>query len=471
MRYISKGVYYNGQLLKDTGFEVIDGVFKEILPNEDMKRRGKSVSLDGYVYPAFIESHAHIGEVHNMLTYVDGSTISSEKELEEAIQKSDPAFIFNVDFNRFPKETFRRLFFLNRCLFIQSKDEHSVFVSKKFLTEKGIVIKDGEDISSGLYDGTFIGILKDKATDYVKSLKIVKPTEESIKRVEDYFLSRGIVSITNFDYYFKDYLPMINRLNIVQGISLEHLDDAVSEGIKTGDKTPHFIYGPLKVFLDGSLGSQTASMYEDKPFKGILLLDDDAFYDVVKKANENGIKVAVHAIGSRSIHIALSVFKKVNIVKDNRIEHLQFIDERDYDLLKETPFIPSMQPYHAVSDEYLFKKYLGSYRLAYAWLSVYTAKGVLIFGSDAPVEDASVLKGLYAATHNPLSKEESIPLHIALSAYTEWGSIYNYLTNTGKIERGFYAHFAVLKMPLHQNNLLDNEVVATAKGGEIVWMK
>jgi hypothetical protein len=41
----------------------------------------------------------------------------------------------------------------------------------------------------------------------------------------------------------------------------------------------------------------------------------------------------------------------------------------------------------------------------------------------------------------------------------------------GIIKRNYLADFTILKNEILVDNLLDNEIVATVKGGEIVWMK
>lgn len=466
MRYIAKGIFKDGKILYDYGFEC-DQTFKTIAPIKDLA--GSAISLDGFVYPAFVESHAHIGELSNLLSYIDGRE-KTFKELKEIILKtSEPVYIFNVDFNTLTGNDFKELSSLPKNIYIKNKDGHSVFVSQKFLKESHINIDNLDKDSLGFVEDEFVGIFKDSAIDAVKHLKKTRFTKEHLKRVEDYFLSRGIVSVTNFDFDIYEILKE-NTLNIriIQGIAKSHLKDFIKEGIKTGDGDDNFKWGPLKIFLDGSLGSQTAAMLDEKPFKGLLLMDEKELEEIVKDANENGISVAVHAIGSKAVHVALSVFNRLSYMKvTNRIEHLQFIDERDLKLLKETPFVPSMQPVHAVSDEMLYKRYMGNYRYAYAWNTVFSLKGFLIFGSDAPVEDASVLEGLSASINRPYLQEESIPLLTALKAYTEFGALYNYSDNRGKIEKGFLADFVVLKEPINEDNLLTNEIIATAKDGII----
>ncbi|MGB9832118.1 MAG: amidohydrolase [Caldisericum sp.] len=470
MKIKGKGVYSNGKILKDYGIVIEEGYIKEIIPNSEIGTNDNTISVDGFIYPAFIESHAHIGEIANILSHINGENFSFD-EIISAIEDRDVSFIFNVNFNKLSKEQFRHLFNLDKKIYMQSKDEHSVFVSKRFLESTSINCESIDKNSLVFIDNEFIGIFKDNAIGSVKHLKEIKIDESVLVKVEEYFLSRGIVTITNFDFYIKDYLKD-RKIRIVQGIQKDYLDDAILEGIKTGQGNDNFVYGPLKVFLDGSLGSQTAKMKDDYPFKGLLLLEEGAFDEIVKKANENGILVAVHAIGSEAVHIALKVFNKYKgLSKMNRIEHLQFIDQSDLPLLKETPFIPSMQPIHAKGDVDLYKKYMQGFRYAYAFNTVLKSKGFLIFGSDAPVEDASVFYGINAAVKHPLFYEESIPLDKAISAYTDWGGIYNYVPNRGSIEKGKLGDIVILKNEILEDNLLNNEILSVFKGGEIAWTK
>jgi len=101
-KFISKGIYKDGKILENYGFTVENGVFKDILPNSEISQGIDTISLDGFVYPAFIESHAHIGELLNMLKYINGEMFDDRKLLQ-AVEKAKhmPVFIFNVDFNKY----------------------------------------------------------------------------------------------------------------------------------------------------------------------------------------------------------------------------------------------------------------------------------------------------------------------------------------------------------------------------------
>ena len=87
-----------------------------------------------------------------------------------------------------------------------------------------------------------------------------------------------------------------------------------------------------------------------------------------------------------------------------------------------------MQPIHATQDMPLAQKYWGDRcRYAYAWRSIAREGALLLFGSDAPVEQPSVFAGLHAAVTRRRADgtpeggwipEERLCLRPALHAYT-----------------------------------------------------
>jgi len=161
MKIYFKGIYKDHKILENYGFTIENGTFKDILPNSEISNSAYLTALDGFVYPAFIESHAHIGELSNTLQYINGETFDDRKLLktvEEA--QNEPIFIFNMDFNKISTDVFKNLFKIDKDIFIQSKDEHSTFVSKKLIDKNHIGIEGLERESITFKDGEFIGISK-----------------------------------------------------------------------------------------------------------------------------------------------------------------------------------------------------------------------------------------------------------------------------------------------------------------------
>src|SRR5207244_809883 len=115
----------------------------------------------------------------------------------------------------------------------------------------------------------------------------------------------------------------------------------------------------LKGFVDGSLGSSTAKMFE--PFvnepgsTGVYVTPLHKLRDDIAGADRAGLTVAVHAIGDQANAELLDIFAEVirqNGPRDRRfrIEHAQHLRPADYPRFRALGVIPSLQPYHAIDD-------------------------------------------------------------------------------------------------------------------------
>ncbi len=105
--------------------------------------------------------------------------------------------------------------------------------------------------------------------------------------------------------------------------------------------------GGIKIFADGTLGSQTAAMlegFEGNPANyGILTLSEQEMNETVRTAAELGISIAIHAIGDRAAHVALNAIEKAQQqLADHhdptrdlsalryRLEHVQLLHRKTY---------------------------------------------------------------------------------------------------------------------------------------------
>jgi len=72
--------------------------------------------------------------------------------------------------------------------------------------------------------------------------------------------------------------------------------------------------GGIKIFADGTLGSQTAAMlesFENNPGnRGILTIPEQEMKETVSAAAEMGISIAIHAIGDRAARVALDAIEQ-----------------------------------------------------------------------------------------------------------------------------------------------------------------
>jgi predicted amidohydrolase YtcJ len=251
----------------------------------------------------------------------------------------------------------------------------------------------------------------------------------------------------------------------------------------------------VKIYTDGALGSRGAAMlepYSDEPTtSGLLTTPPEEVYAQTVTAARAGFQVGIHAIGDRANREVLDVFERVQREVPGsralrmRVEHAQILDAAEIPRFAKLGVIASMQPTHATSDMPWAGARIGSARVeegAYAWRKLLDSKAVLAFGSDAPVEDANPLLGLYAAitrqdaSGNPpggwlpgqrVTREEalaSFTRHAAFAAHAEM--------LTGSIESGKLADLLVLSkdiMRVAPRDILMTTVRMTIVGGEIVY--
>ncbi|MDE3101224.1 MAG: amidohydrolase [Chloroflexota bacterium] len=222
-------------------------------------------------------------------------------------------------------------------------------------------------------------------------------------------------------------------LRIHQGLPLARLDEAIALGLRTGYGDDLLRIGPLKIFTDGALGSQTAALEE--PYggtrdRGVLTIEPDRLAERVATAAAADISVAIHAIGDRAVHVALDAIEPTRRTAPQlrqRVEHIQLVRSDDLSRFGALGIVASMQPIHATSDRDLADRYWGAARTAraYPWRSLSDGGAVLAFGSDAPVEPIDPLLGIHAAVTRmrpgdagPWHPEQALTLDEALGAYS-----------------------------------------------------
>jgi predicted amidohydrolase YtcJ len=256
--------------------------------------------------------------------------------------------------------------------------------------------------------------------------------------------------------------------------------------------------GGVKAFMDGSLGSGTAAMFEafsDEPGnRGVFAAEAiplSAMEERIAAADAAGLQVEVHAIGDRANAELLDIYQRVekkNGARDRRfrIEHAQHLRAADIPRFAELGVIASMQPYHAVDDGRWAERRLGHERAktSYAWRSLLDAKATVAFGSDWDVAPISPILGIAAAVtrrtidgRNPGGwvPEQKITVEEALRAYTVSAAYAAFEEKEkGSLSPGRLADFVVLAADpfrVKPEELEKIEVDATFVGGKTVYTR
>ncbi|HEV3252774.1 MAG TPA: amidohydrolase [Candidatus Acidoferrales bacterium] len=260
-----------------------------------------------------------------------------------------------------------------------------------------------------------------------------------------------------------------------------------------GSSDPWLKTGPLKGFLDGSLGSRTAALlapYADDPGNsGILRMDPDDLKKMAIERDRAGFQIAFHAIGDRANRVALDTFAAVRVAngerdRRDRVEHAQVVAAGDIERFAALDVIASMQPCHLLTDERWTDARLGTGRSVdvHAWNSMKKHGVRLAFGTDYPVEPISPLRGLYACVTRELPEggpaggwrpQEKLSIEDCIGNYT-LGSAYAQFEEQrkGQLTPGKLADVVVLsaditRIPPHE--LLRVQVRMTLTGGRIVY--
>ena len=245
----------------------------------------------------------------------------------------------------------------------------------------------------------------------------------------------------------------------------------------------------VKMFVDGSLNSQTAAMFEayvGGDNRGIVTREYEDLREKVAEANRDGLPVLVHAIGDRAASMVLDAVEEAGDTPlPNRIEHASIMREADVGRMAALGVHASVQPCHIITDIGPCERYLGA-RCARAYVYREMAgKGVnMAFGSDAPVVSADPRESLFAAVArtdlegSPAGgwyPEQKLTLAEALSCFTRGPAASTGVpASQGTLAPGFSADvtvFAENPFDCGPQGILTLATLMTVVEGRIVYEK
>jgi predicted amidohydrolase YtcJ len=475
-----------------------------------------------FIYPGFIDAHAHFVGYGMSLQEVDLTGTSSWNGVIERVKafatENKEGWLTgrgwdqnNWPVKEFPTNEQLTALFPDRPVLLERVDGHASIANKKALELAGIkagdAVNGGEievqkSITGGIAIQELTGILIDNAVKMVAS-KIPAATTTQFKKAlqaaQKNCFAVGLTTINDcgLDYEVAEQIKKLQqsgilkmRLYVMLSDAKKNYDWLEKNGIL---KTDRLNIRSIKMYGDGALGSRGACLlqpYSDKPdYYGFLLSSPEHFDSVANWVVQKGFQLCTHAIGDSGNRTILKIYAKYLKGHNDlrwRIEHAQVINPDDFNLFGVNSIIPSVQPTHATSDMYWADKRLGKKREkgAYAYKQLLQQNGWIPLGTDFPVEDISTFKTFYAAVvrkdakgwpaagfqmENALSREET------LRGMTIWAAKANFEENEkGSIEKGKLADFVILDadiMKVVAQKLLNVKVVATFLGGEKVYSK
>jgi hypothetical protein len=306
--------------------------------------------------------------------------------------------------------------------YLTAKSLHVAWVNSRALSLAGISLSTSDPADGFIQrdnQGRPTGLLFEAAMKLVEQV-IPEPRPDALAKSFQQLIPElwrmGLTGVHDFDERtcFQALQVLHERgelgLRVVKSIPRDLFSQAIDLGLRSGFGDDLLRIGQVKLFADGALGPHTGAMlepYVDEPQnRGILILDSDHLFDFGRQASENGLGLAVHAIGDRAVREVLEGFTRLRVYEQeqglpalrHRIEHVQTVHPQDAGRLAGLDLIASMQPVHAPSDMFMADQALGERATwSYAWRTQLQNGTRLIFGSDAPVENPNPFHGLHAA--------------------------------------------------------------------------
>jgi predicted amidohydrolase YtcJ len=363
-----------------------------------------------------------------------------------------------------------------------SKDYHALWLNSAALAlaggdlevEGGVVARDDS--------GEPTGVLYEEAAWRFKARFVQIGDEEYLEAMRDGLkvaAARGLTCLHDKDGWLgaiglwqqleqQGGLP----LRVWQSTPAERLPQLRDVGLRSGAGSPLLRLGYLKAFMDGTLGSQTASMTDGS---GVVITTSEELEQIVREGAEAGWPVGVHAIGDAANKAALDAFERSREAWEprglrQRIEHAQCLAPDDVRRFGELGIVASVQFTHAPSDEQLAKRFWPD-RLdgTYSFRSLLESGAVLANGSDAPVEELEPWAGVVAAVLDHWRDDQKLTLEQALHAICVAPAWLSHDERVrGTLVPGRYADLVVLDRDPYEcepEELRDVQVMATMLGG------
>ena len=485
--------------------------------------QAKVVDLSSsYIYPGFVDSHAHLKGIGYRESSLNLQGINSLKEMLTTVE----IFANNIPSGewivgrgwiekvwpekRFPTRHDLDRFSLDKPVILERADGHAVVVNSLALKLAGIT-SDSQDPHGGRIEkdekGEPTGMLVDRATTLVEKL-IPKRTRQEDKKDLQVGINRNVslgwtqVQIAGGTFSDVELLEEIKG----EGNLLQRIYFAVSEGepakelLEKGpilDSEHMLTVRGIKHYADGALGSRGAALlekYHDYDTEGLLIFKKEEIMPVLEEALQKGIQVQTHAIGDKGNKVTLDWYQEAfNSVSNEerqiidprwRIEHSQIITKEDQIRFKNMKIIASMQPSHAIGDLHFAPDRLGMERVGdgYVWRNLIDLGVVIAGGSDAPVEIGDPRIEFYAAVARKdldgfydrgWHLEQAVSRSEALKMFTIWPAFAAFQEDVkGSIEVGKLADLTIFSediMTIPLEEILNAEIVMTVVSGKIVF--
>jgi len=485
--------------------------------DEAFQYDGEKVDLKGkYVYPGFNDSHMHVvnygKSLKNVLLTEHTSSLKGMLEELKKHVKIGQWLIgrgwnhdYFQDVQRFPTREDLDSVSQDVPIVITRTCGHVCVANSKAIELANI---NGQEVNGGSYD-VETGLFRENAT-FLMYDALPQPTVKDIKEyillAQEKLNSYGITSVQSDDFLsatsnYKEALQALEELQQEhqltiriyeqsQFLDLESLKEFISNGYHTGVGDEYFKIGPLKMLGDGSLGARTALLskpYYDAPdIIGIPVYSQEELNAMFEYAHHHDMQIAIHAIGDGILDWVLDAYEKV--LKDypkedhrHGVVHCQITRADQLEKFKDMHLHAYVQSLFIDYDNHIIHQRVdpNTAKTSYNFKTLYETTS-LSNGSDCPVEEPVVLKGIQLAVTRtsldgtgPYLPEQALTVKEAIDSYTKDGAYASFEENIkGQIKAGMYCDFVVLNQDIlktDKNCIKDIQVLQTYIGGKKVY--
>jgi predicted amidohydrolase YtcJ len=497
------------------------------------------------VLPGFHDSHLHLHWLGRRFNMVEGTGAESIEEVirrgRELIARNNPApgayiqgagvnpDLFTGERRDLTREDLDKIS-TEHPVIIARHCGHTIYCNSLALRMAGLD-SGAPDVEGGTIEkdssGKPTGVLRENANGLVRK-GIPEPTKsemrENLKRAMEKAVSLGITSMGTNDSQGPDFDDVLEayrdiyiegeesggrenrkylRITLQCGISADerYLNNLKDRGFLTGkvlwesrDRGIFLRMGPIKLFMDGTLGGQTAWMkqpYRDKPeTSGFPVLDRGLVENLIKKAASYGMQVVVHSIGDAAMETVITAMEQVTSAGSNPLRHgivhCQATSRPQLERMARNRLLALVQPIFLADDVYILESRVGPElaSTSYAWGSMERLGVNVSYGTDAPVSELNPIQGIsWAAVRQDPQRNfypeggfypgervgisAAVDSYTAASAYSAWEE-----SNRGRIAPGYWADLCFIDRDLFSLPLTEihrARVIRTVIAGDTVW--
>ena len=479
------------------------------------------------VLPGFVDSHVHFITGSLNLNTVPLDTAETVAEIQKRVREFAAAHPEKKAITGFgwmypvfgkaalPDKKYLDEVVSDRPVILTAYDGHTTWVNSKALELAGITKQTPSPLNGVIVrdpsTGEATGTLKESAGGLVAKLDPPPGDEETISAVVAGIKLANSFGITRVQSAGGDgerieIFDQIRKRNLLTlrfyfsifaqppTVTPEFIEQA--EALRRNYHDEWLSGGAIKFWADGVIESHTAAMlapYSDDPTtSGHSNWTPDAYRAGVLEFDRRGFQIFTHAIGDRTIRMALDTYAESN-AKNNRpdardrIEHIEDPDPADIPRFGKLKVIASMQPLHAYPNSDVldvWARNVGPKRVqsAWPWNDLEATGAHLTFGSDWPVVTLDPWKAIQTLlTRQTLEgmppggwiPRERINLKQAIDGYTLGAAYAGFREKTeGSIETGKLADIIVVSQNLFEipaTKIHETTVLYTLVGGKVAY--